>query len=848
MCKNILLIFVFSSLILAENITNSNSPAELYSLGLKYFNGDDVDVNDNLAFNLFKKAAKKNNTDAQAKLAECYWRGIGTENNVTEAIKWYEKAAEKNNIEALFGLGYLYDHGIGIPTNNALAFHWYMKAAELGDTDAQFNVGYAYHIGKGVETNFDKAFFWYKKAAEKGNADAENNIGILYNQATNTVDALNWFLKAAMDENDHALGNIILIYEKPENKKLFNSLFLSSNTNYSKVFNNLGCYYLDNESADDNYGKALFWFNVAAKQENVKALYNLGWMYSHGIMKNDQAAFEAYLKAAEKGDMDAQLNVSRKFYKGIGVTQNYDKAFYWVKKAAEQKLADAENLLGFYFSHGIGTKTNFAEAVKWYKKSAKQGYTIAKYNLGVIVQNGLGCEKNITNAFNYYLNAAFDGNYNAQKKIGWIKNVSDVQINTKILTNLYYYLAEKNNALAQYGIGYIYYFGTILPKNNDKALDFLLKSAENGITNSFYKIAYIYQNKKNKKAIEWYKKAAEADSGLAYMQLGFAYTVGKLTKKNYEKAEYYFLKALEYEDDLNDNFKGSIYLTLGSIKLQQKKRTEGFKYLKKARINPIINTLYLVAVIIGIGGGVIFFATIFTIMFFALKNKFTNKNYWSIPEAIAILALFLFLQIASSTLIVVTKGIDGNLLIFFYSAILSNIIVFICLLIFSKIRQASIWHLLGFQRVNFKKWFLYVLGCWIIVVLLTTLYSLILKLFGIELEQQKLILEIIKYGDVYSKISFLLIGGIIIPFFEEIIFRGVVFQALKTKFSVMISIIVSALIFSLAHLDISYIIPIALMGALCAYSFEKTKSIYTPLGIHILNNVFSISAALFFLK
>jgi len=79
------------------------------------------------------------------------------------------------------------------------------------------------------------------------------------------------------------------------------------------------------------------------------------------------------------------------------------------------------------------------------------------------------------------------------------------------------------------------------------------------------------------------------------------------------------------------------------------------------------------------------------------------------------------------------------------------------------------------------------------------------------------------------------------PVIEELIFRGVLFQALRAKLSPFWSVLISSIIFAGVHADIKYFIPLLAMGFVTAYSFEKTKSIYTPIGIHILNNLFTVS-------
>ncbi len=50
-------------------------------------------------------------------------------------------------------------------------------------------------------------------------------------------------------------------------------------------------------------------------------------------------------------------------------------------KAAEKGDSDAQNFLGWMYSHGSGVRKSKVEAIKWYSKAAKQGDSDAKQAL-----------------------------------------------------------------------------------------------------------------------------------------------------------------------------------------------------------------------------------------------------------------------------------------------------------------------------------------------------------------------------------------------------------------------------------------------------------------------------------
>lgn len=80
---------------------------------------------------------------------------------------------------------------------------------------------------------------------------------------------------------------------------------------------------------------------------------------------------------------------------------------------------------------------------------------------------------------------------------------------------------------------------------------------------------------------------------------------------------------------------------------------------------------------------------------------------------------------------------------------------------------------------------------------------------------------------------------IVSPVLEEYIFRKWIPYIFMNIFdrSVYLSILLSNVIFSLAHFD-SYFLPFFANGLLYSFYYEKTKDIKIPISIHMLYNIF----------
>ena len=74
------------------------------------------------------------------------------------------------------------------------------------------------------------------------------------------------------------------------------------------------------------YEKAVFWYEKAAKQNHLDAQNNLGNCYydGEGIERNYRKAVFWYRKAAEKNNSAAQFNLSNCYYHGKGVRKNLE--------------------------------------------------------------------------------------------------------------------------------------------------------------------------------------------------------------------------------------------------------------------------------------------------------------------------------------------------------------------------------------------------------------------------------------------------------------------------------------------------------------------------------------------
>jgi membrane protease YdiL (CAAX protease family) len=98
--------------------------------------------------------------------------------------------------------------------------------------------------------------------------------------------------------------------------------------------------------------------------------------------------------------------------------------------------------------------------------------------------------------------------------------------------------------------------------------------------------------------------------------------------------------------------------------------------------------------------------------------------------------------------------------------------------------------------------------------------------------------------DGFTWVGFLvtLIGaGILVPISEELFFRGAIFTWFRQRYNFPIAMLASSLLFGLGHFDTIGVVASSFVLAVAnAYVFEKSKTLWAPILMHITTNSFAV--------
>ncbi|MBW2390624.1 MAG: sel1 repeat family protein [Deltaproteobacteria bacterium] len=99
----------------------------------------------------------------------------------------------------------------------------------------------------------------------------------------------------------------------------------------------------------------------------------------------DTRAVELYLKAAEQGSPEAELELGAMFSAGDGVERDHAKALHWIERAAEHGHGPAIVSLAEAYEKGkLSLEPDLEVAISWLERGAAAGYEPAQTALDAI--------------------------------------------------------------------------------------------------------------------------------------------------------------------------------------------------------------------------------------------------------------------------------------------------------------------------------------------------------------------------------------------------------------------------------------------------------------------------------
>ncbi|MDZ8109573.1 MAG: type II CAAX endopeptidase family protein [Nostoc sp. DedQUE12a] len=141
-------------------------------------------------------------------------------------------------------------------------------------------------------------------------------------------------------------------------------------------------------------------------------------------------------------------------------------------------------------------------------------------------------------------------------------------------------------------------------------------------------------------------------------------------------------------------------------------------------------------------------------------------------------------------------------------------------------------------RFRFQdKWFLWGLGGYCAALPIVVIVSLInQQLWQGQGGSNPLLQLALESQDTVALGMFFFTAAIAAPFFEELLFRGFLLPSLTRYLPVWASIIISSLLFAIAHLSLSEILPLTALGIVLGVVYTRSRNLLAPILLHSLWN------------
>lgn len=344
--------------------------------------------------------------------AVLYHTGFGVNKIPGKAVLLSLLAAQQDSRLALLRLGNLHHLGeSGLPVDHALAYAYYSNMAAQTLIDKQHpSPGQAYvesirlideEVLKQQTSENDDLFLWLRFQARRGVADAQQNLGrmLFWGQqgvSPNLQAAVKYYKAGARkEENPVSMYDYAIVLLKghgveqdiPKALKFLNK---AAKQDFVPAINALGWYY---ERFEQDYERAVQFWERADEMGNPEAPFNLGVMYSLGLYPGKRAdqfmAYKYYLKSARRAHTDGAIRLADVWIRGIpGLVPRLPlDAVLWTKWASEQN-----GYLGALLRKSLEAylRQDWSSALIHYLMASESGFAVAQFNLGYLCEQHAG--------------------------------------------------------------------------------------------------------------------------------------------------------------------------------------------------------------------------------------------------------------------------------------------------------------------------------------------------------------------------------------------------------------------------------------------------------------------------
>lgn len=268
--------------------------------------------------------------------------------------------------------------------------------------------------------------------------------------------------------------------------------------------------------------------------------------------ENTGQADDILVKRAAGGDVSAQLELGKEYFKGVRRPLNRALALYYFKLAAAAGSPEGMFNIGMCYEYGVEFEPDLLTAFEWYSKA--EDFVPAIFKRAVFLESGIPAQKKsrtykraipaapakARELLNELIKKQYPPALTHQAK-KYLRNPNSKETEFKEAFRLLSIAAEKNDISAYPLLANCFEWGIGCEKNEKKAFSLMDYAASCGDANAIYQTGSYYEHGIGtppdlKKAVEFYKKSADAGNARAMVKLAEHYSSGFILETDLAKA------------------------------------------------------------------------------------------------------------------------------------------------------------------------------------------------------------------------------------------------------------------------------------------------------------------------
>ncbi len=319
-------------------------------------------------------------------------------------------------------------------------------------------------------------------------------------------------------------------------------------------------------------------------------------------------------------------------------------------------------------------------------------------------------------------------------------------------------------------------------------------------------------------------------------------------------------KFIELEKEINTNLKGWFrYSALRSLYLKQN-RTQDIKLLEiqeqQESQNALVKLIFVsIMPILGIIFGVVILLVLIvqwikngTESLLSPVNYSTWKISWNWETVLQVFVVGFFLLSQAVVYLVgpLLLKVFSSSLAPSYDLLLQSIKVLITYFLMATsgliILYLSLKPFFPLDNELFKfdlkgNWFWQGIGGYLVALPLVVLISLLnQQIWHGQGGSNPLLFLAIEAQNGWVIFIFFITAALAAPFYEEILFRGFLLPSLTAYISSRQAIVLSAVIFAFAHLNLSEVLPLSVLGIILGFVYQRSRNLLSSMLLHSLWN------------